>query len=80
MLILSRRLNEKIVLPDLNITIQVVGLKPGQVRLGIEAPPGVTIFREEILPGTEPSLPSHSQPTILAAKNRLAELLQEIDK
>jgi carbon storage regulator CsrA len=48
MLVLSRRLNERIVLPAINATIQVLGVKPGVVRLGIDAPPDVRILREEV--------------------------------
>jgi carbon storage regulator CsrA len=48
MLVLSRRLNEKILIPGMHIAIKVVGLKAGQVRLGIEAPPHVTVLREEV--------------------------------
>lgn len=48
MLVLSRRLNEKIVLPTVNATIQVVALKSGVVRIGIEGPEDLTIFRAEI--------------------------------
>jgi two-component system, OmpR family, response regulator len=49
MLVLSRRLGEKIVLPGLQVTIQVLTIKPGVVRIGINAPPDVPILREEIL-------------------------------
>ena len=49
MLVLSRRLHEKILFPGLNITVQVVAIKPGVIRIGIEAPPDVRIVREEIL-------------------------------
>lgn len=48
MLVLSRRINEKIVLPGLKVTIQVVALEGGRVRLGIEAPATVAILREEL--------------------------------
>ncbi len=48
MLVLSRRVNEKIVFPGINATVQVVALKPGVVRLGIEAPPEVLVLREEV--------------------------------
>jgi carbon storage regulator CsrA len=48
MLVLTRRLNETIVLPDLNVTIQVVGIKSGAIRLGITAPPGVRVLRGEL--------------------------------
>ncbi len=49
MLVLSRRLHEKIVLPRLGITVQVVAIKGGAVQIGITAPPDVPIRREEIL-------------------------------
>ena len=48
MLVLSRRLQEKIVLPGLGVTIEVVAVQPGVVRLGIDAPPDVTILRSEL--------------------------------
>jgi carbon storage regulator CsrA len=48
MLVLSRRLNEKVLFPSINTTVQVVSVKGGAVRLGIEAPPEVTILREEL--------------------------------
>jgi carbon storage regulator CsrA len=54
-LVLSRRLNEKIVLPDLGITVQVVALQGNTVRLAIEAPPEVKIAREELLHKPHPS-------------------------
>jgi carbon storage regulator len=49
MLVLSRRLNEKIVLPGLGVTIQVLGFRRGAVRLGIAAPPEVTVLRQEVV-------------------------------
>lgn len=48
MLVLSRKLNEKILLPGTHTAIQVIGIKPGVVRLGIDAPPEVVVLREEI--------------------------------
>ncbi len=47
MLVLSRKLNETIVI-DGGIRITVVGVRGDQVRIGIEAPPEVTILREEL--------------------------------
>ncbi len=57
MLVLSRRPNEKIVLPTINTTVQVVSIRPGLVRLGIEAPPEVTVVREELAQGSAPRTP-----------------------
>ena len=48
MLVLSRRLNEKLLFPDSNTTIQVLHVNPGVVRLGIDAPPDVTVLRAEV--------------------------------
>ncbi|MFO0952465.1 MAG: carbon storage regulator CsrA [Isosphaeraceae bacterium] len=47
MLVLTRKLNERIVIGD-NIRITVVGIRGNHVRLGIEAPPEVTILRDEL--------------------------------
>jgi len=47
MLILSRRPNESLRIAG-NVTITVVGFSGNQIRLGITAPPHVTIDREEV--------------------------------
>jgi carbon storage regulator len=47
MLVLSRKLNESIVI-DGDIRITVVGIRGSHVRLGIEAPDSVAVFREEL--------------------------------
>jgi two-component system, OmpR family, response regulator len=49
MLVISRRLHEKVLFPSINVSVQVVSTKQGMVRLGIEAPPDVAIFRQEVL-------------------------------
>jgi carbon storage regulator len=48
MLVLSRKLGEKIVIGD-NITLTVVKIDRNQVRLGIDAPKNLEILREEII-------------------------------
>src|SRR5262245_3042751 len=47
MLVLSRRPEEKILLPSVPAVIKVISAAAGVVRLGIEAPPNVPILREE---------------------------------
>lgn len=47
MLILSRRLNESIVIND-DIVVTVLEVRGDQVRLGIRAPKSVTVHREEV--------------------------------
>lgn len=49
MLVLSRRLSQKLVFPAIQATVQVVAVKPGVVRLGIDAPEHISVFREELL-------------------------------
>ena len=48
MLVLSRKLGEKIFIGD-NICITVVDIDRGKIRLGIEAPSDLTILRGEIV-------------------------------
>lgn len=49
MLALTRRVGEKIYVGE-NICITVVDIDRGKVRLGIEAPRDVPVYREELLP------------------------------
>lgn len=48
MLVLSRRYNQRLLIPQIQTSIQVVAIKPGVVRLGIDAPADITILREEV--------------------------------
>jgi carbon storage regulator len=48
-LVLTRQPHQKIVLPGLHVTLEVVAVKGGTVRIGIEAPPDVQVLREELL-------------------------------
>lgn len=49
MLVLARRTNDRIILPTIQTTIQVVSIKSGIVRLGISAPDHVPVYRQELL-------------------------------
>ena len=53
MLVLSRKLGEKIYIND-NICITVVDIDRGKIRLGIAAPRDVPIYRQELLTGPAP--------------------------
>ena len=48
MLILTRRPGERVVIGEDEILVTVMGVSGHTVRLGIEAPQGVPIYREEI--------------------------------
>lgn len=48
MLVLSRKQGESIRIND-NITIKIVNVGQGRVRIAIDAPSNVTILREELI-------------------------------
>ncbi len=47
MLVLSRKINETIVIND-NIVVTVVDIRGDKVRLGIDAPKDVPVHRQEV--------------------------------
>jgi carbon storage regulator len=47
MLILTRRIGEKLMIGD-NVTVSILGMKGNQIRIGIEAPRDIQVNREEI--------------------------------
>lgn len=47
MLILSRKMNEKIKIGD-EITVTIIEIRSDQVKIGVEAPKDVKVFRQEI--------------------------------
>src|ERR1700682_5048882 len=48
MLVLSRKLCEKIVVPQCQLSVAIIGIQGNSVRLGISAPPEVAVHREEL--------------------------------
>lgn len=54
MLILTRKTNESIVI-DGDIRVIVLGFERGRVKLGIVAPPEVSVLRSELVEETRPA-------------------------
>ena len=48
MLVLSRKIGERIIIND-TITVEVLQVVGNRIRLGVTAPAGVPIMREELL-------------------------------
>jgi carbon storage regulator len=47
MLILSRKTNEKIMIGE-DISISIIEIRGDQVRIGVDAPKSVKVFRQEV--------------------------------
>lgn len=71
MLVLSRKVDQKIVFPGLNIGIEVVDIKGSSVRLGIDAPRQIEILRGELLKSSEKLGSVSAETDIHALKNKL---------
>ena len=50
MLVLTRKAGERIVI-DNSIVVEVLEIQGNRVRIGIQAPEGITILRQELLTG-----------------------------
>ena len=48
MLVLSRKLGERIVVPHCELAVTVLAVEGNTVRLGISAPAEVDVYREEV--------------------------------
>jgi carbon storage regulator len=70
MLVLTRKVGEVIRIGD-NITVRVLQARGSQVRLGVEAPSDVRIFREEIY---EPEVTA--EPKVAAKNGKPADVLE----
>ena len=56
MLVLTRKVGEKFVLPDVGVEISVNRICGDKVSIGIEAPPEIAVHREEIWDRMRPAL------------------------
>ena len=65
MLVLSRRPDESLII-DGGIRITVLGIRGNQVRLGIDAPSEVRVYREELLDSSVAPKSSAARPQAAA--------------
>ena len=56
MLILTRRIGETIRIND-DITVTVLSIQQGQVKLGVEAPKSIEVHREEVYQRIQAGVP-----------------------
>ncbi|MBN2008107.1 carbon storage regulator CsrA [candidate division KSB1 bacterium] len=68
MLILTRKLNESIIIGD-NIVITVVEIDKGHIRLGVQAPKDIAVHRKEIFDRIQ-------EENVKAASSKKADLLK----
>jgi len=52
MLVLSRKLNETILIGD-NIRVTLLGIDGDKIKLGVDAPRDIKVFREELIEATK---------------------------
>ncbi len=70
MLILTRKINEEIKIGP-EITVKILSISEGQVKLGFSAPPDVEIFRGEIYENVKQVT---IEASIYSSKNKPADL------
>lgn len=70
MLVLSRRWNESIVIGN-DVTVTVVEIRGDKVRLGISAPKGVPVHRQEIFDEIHMTKPKIEAPEKIGAHDRI---------
>ncbi len=64
MLVLSRRLGERIYFPSIGAYVQVLAINGGTVRFGIDAPKEVLILRTEVRDKRDSDRPTDSDPML----------------
>ena len=69
MLVLTRKVGEKIVIAD-NIVITVSEIIPGKVKIGIEAPREVTVHRQEVAEAIQQSPAAGGTPSTSQGQSR----------
>lgn len=76
MLVLARKLDESIIIGD-NISIKVISIDKGVVKLGIDAPRDVDIIRSELIEDVKDSNIAASKEQNLSALDTLSKILKK---
>lgn len=75
MLVLSRKQNQKVVFPNLGVTVAVVSVQGNRVKLGIDAPSDIAILREELADESTTKPPRQLEFDRHAIRNRLNSVM-----
>ena len=51
MLVLSRKVGERIVVPECKMTVSILSVRGNRVQVGFSAPTDISIMREELILG-----------------------------
>ena len=73
MLVLTRRVNESIVIND-DVSVLVVEVRGDRVRLGIEAPKDVTVHRKEIYDAIKETSPGKPEKKPKHVRHEMADV------
>ena len=76
MLVLARKLDESIILGD-DITVKVISIDKGVVKLGIEAPKSVSILRSELIDDVKDSNIAASKDDDLNTVSLLSSMIKK---
>ena len=76
MLVLARKLDESIVIGD-KITVKVISVEKGVVKLGIDAPSDISIVRNELIEDVKDSNIAASKRPSTQDLNVLSKLLKK---
>lgn len=76
MLVLSRKIDESIVIGD-NITIKIISIEKGIVKVGIDAPKDISIVRKELLEDVKDANIASSKETKLEDLTLLSAIIKK---